>query len=144
MTFDLTHDPEAHTYSKRGDPVAVEIAAQDGVLKTLEGDVAYACGDALLTGVAGERWPIGRAHFEAIYEPVPPTVQGQSGRYKRLPNRVLAKEMRVAFDVALGERGVLRGKPGDWLIQYAPGDLAVIDAGIFGQTYIPVASRDER
>lgn len=137
MTIDLATDPEARAFSKQSSPVEVEIASCAGTLATLEGEVAYNGGDALVTGVAGERWPVGRARFDATYTPVPPTGPGQSGQYRRLPNRVLAKQMGDAFDVPLGERGSLHGEPGDWLVQYAPGDQAVVAAQIFRQTYRP-------
>lgn len=135
MTIDLTHDSAARTYARGTDPLDVEFATNNGVLHTLEGDVAFQQGDALLTGGAGERWPVQRAHFDEAYEAVKPTTQGQSGLYRRRPNQVLARQMSAPFDVPLGTRGTLHGKAGDWLVQYAPGDLAVVAQSIFEQTY---------
>jgi hypothetical protein len=44
--------------------------------------------------------------------------------------------MSAPFEVTLSDgRGTLRGNAGDWLVEYAPGDLAVVDAPIFAATY---------
>jgi hypothetical protein len=44
--------------------------------------------------------------------------------------------MTEAFDVTLDrERGTLRGRPGDWLVQYALSDFSVVSAQVFAQTY---------
>ena len=54
---DLTADPRALHVCKRLVPVPVAFALADGVCETLEGPVHYQKGDALLTGVQGERYP---------------------------------------------------------------------------------------
>jgi hypothetical protein len=137
MKPDLSCDAKARRYSKRPDTLLVEIAPAGGVLATLEGNIAYMAGDALLTGPAGDRWPVGRCHFDAAYVAVPPTIQGQSGRYRRKPNVVWARQMTDAFEVALDGRGVLRGKAGDWIVQYGPADQSIVEEHIFAQTYVP-------
>jgi len=43
----------------------VHFAAAAGQLQTLEGPVAYAAGDAIVTGVAGEQWPVPADSFAA-------------------------------------------------------------------------------
>jgi PGDYG protein len=49
---------------------------------------------------------------------------------------VWAKPMTDAFDVTLDrDRGTLRGRAGDWLVQYAPSDFSVVGAQVFAQTY---------
>lgn len=135
-TLDLAADPAARRARKRPVAVAVAFASAPGTLRTREGDVQYAAGDALLTGNAGDRWPVARATFEASYEPVAPTTTGRGGTYRKLPRDVLAKQMSAPFSVSLSDgRGTLQGGAGDWLVQYAPGDLAVVGAGIFLRTY---------
>jgi len=116
--------------------MSVEIATSDGVIETLEGDVRYRAGDALLTGTRGERWPVQRHKFVASYEPVPPTKQGESGTYVKKP--IVARALRIQedFEVKVGwQPDKLRGAPGDWLLQYGPGDYGVVTASIFDQTY---------
>lgn len=111
--------------------VAAEFARVDGILRTLEGDVPYKAGDAILTGVSGEHWPVSRALFDAWYRPV----EGKAGVYRKAKS-VLAKKMDKAFHVLLPD-GVtyLKGKQGDWVVQTVKGSLGVVDDAIFSQTY---------
>lgn len=135
--FDLGSDPSARRARKRPLPVVVEFAASAGVLRTLEGPVRYRAGDALLTGVAGERWPIGREKFDAAYEPVPPTVAGRAGEYRRRPLVVRAKRMAGPFRVRVGHADdPLQGRAGDWLLQYGPDDYGIVAADLFARTYV--------
>jgi len=133
---DLAHDPMARRARKRPVVVAVCFAHAPGVLATVEGDVRYAAGDALVTGRAGDRWPVPRARFLETYDPVAPTAPGDDGSYRKRVALVYARRMHAPFSVSLSDaRGSLRGEAGDWLVEYAPGDLAVVGDDIFGQTY---------
>jgi len=133
---DLAHDPVARRARKRPVAVAVQFASTPGTLPTPEGDVRYDAGDALVSGKAGDRWPVPRARFLATYDPIAPTASGQDGAYRKRVALVHARRMEQPFAVTLSDdRGTLRGEAGDWLVQYAPGDLAVVDGAIFGQTY---------
>jgi hypothetical protein len=134
--IDLARDPRARRARKRGVGVSVAFAPAPGVLPTREGDVRYATGDALVTGADGDRWPVPRAHFDLRYEPVPPTRAGEAGTYRARPRDVWAKSMHAPFIVTLGSgRGTLKGAAGDWLVQYAPGDCAVVGQAMFAATY---------
>lgn len=114
----------------------VEIAMTDGVITTLEGEVAYRAGDAIVTGTQGERWPVQRKRFEATYSPCAGTHFGSSGRYQRELLSVLARCLEAPMEIRLSDnRGVLRGQAGDWLVEYDPGDRAIIADAIFRQTY---------
>lgn len=114
----------------------VEIACQDGAIDTLEGKVAYRAGDAIVTGVQGERWPIQRPRFEATYSPCAGTQSGDSGLYLRKPFSVLACRLAGPLAIRLaGDRGELHGKAGDWLVEFAPGDRAIVADLIFQKTY---------
>jgi hypothetical protein len=133
---DLALDPRARRARKRPVAVTVQFAAAPGVLSTSEGDVRYGTGDALVTGSAGDRWPVPRARFLATYDPIAPTAAARDGTYRKRVALVHARRMEAPFAVTLsGDRGTLRGGAGDWLVQYAPGDVAVVDDAIFRETY---------
>lgn len=136
MLFDISHNPDAFQTSKLPIPVIVEFAKQSGILTTLEGAVPYEAGDAIMTGVEGEHWPIARAHFEQIYQAVLPTKMGEAGAYLKFPLTVWALQVRQAMDVPLKRHGgTLHAEPGDYIVQYAPNDCAVVASSIFDQTY---------
>ena len=134
--LDLRDDRAAHRARKRAVPLRVEFASDSGTLETREGPMSYTRGDARLIGPAGERWPMPRATFDASYEPVAPTRHGSPGLYRKRALIVWAKPMEEPFAVTLDhDRGTLRGRPGDWLVQYAPEDLSVVSGSVFSDTY---------
>lgn len=134
--LDVATQPGAVRAHKRPLPVQVRFATEAGKLQTLEGPVRYRPGDALLTGAAGERWPVTRARFDRSYRPEPPTQAGQAGRYVKQPVTVWALRMDTPFSVRVGHaRDPIVGGPGDWLVQYGADDYGVISATIFEQTY---------
>ena len=133
---DLAHDRFARRARKRPVQVDVRFAAAPGVLATGEGDVRYDNGDAIVTGAAGDAWPVPRARFLATYDPIPPTRAGEAGGYRKRAALVRARCMDAPFSVTLSDgRGTLSGGAGDWLVEYAPGDLAVVERAIFEATY---------
>ncbi|MGB0713069.1 MAG: PGDYG domain-containing protein [Gammaproteobacteria bacterium] len=132
--IDLRDDPQAIRVVKRPIPVMVEFATEEGICQTLEGPVAYRAGDALLTGVVGERWPVARQRFDLSYTPLPPLAAGRDGTYLKRHGVVLARRLETPLRLGLA-RGVLRGEPGDWLLQYAPGDLGIVRSDIFSASY---------
>jgi len=134
--LDLARHPAARRARKRPVPVPVTFARQPGTIETREGAVAFEAGDAICTGVEGERWPITRARFEASYEPLDGQPMGEDGRYVKKPVTVRALRMNEPFEVEVNwGDGLLRGKPGDWLVQYGPGDYGVVSREVFEQTY---------
>jgi hypothetical protein len=116
--------------------VQVQFASQAGSIQTPEGVVQVRPGDGIVTGTAGERWRVSRSHFPEKYRAVPPTVEGQDGKYVSLPNSIMAVPMTGAFEVLLAD-GVsrLRGQPGDWLVDYGDGSLGIVAQPIFATTY---------
>lgn len=117
-------------------PIPVRFAETDGCCKTREGNVAYHAGDAILTGVEGEIWPIPRSRFDVMYDPVPPLSRGEEGRYVRRPTPVLALQLKRPMEVAVGWRhDPLQGAVGDWLVEYAFNDRAIVAASVFKKTY---------
>lgn len=116
--------------------VEVQFTPDECTVKTREGLVHAQPGDAIITGIAGERWRVSRSHFAEKYRPVAPTISGEAGRYASLPNRIIAVQMPEAFEVLLGD-GVsrLRGQRGDWLVDYGDGSLGIVGDRIFAITY---------
>jgi hypothetical protein len=138
--FDLDKNPEALRVCKRPVAVEVEFAVADGTCKTLEGEVQYQAGDALLTGIRGEPWPVRRALFGSSYEPIAPTRAGENGRYRKLPALAHALQLTEAFDIPVTwQRETLHGRPGDWLLRYADGSFGIVQDEIFRETYAPAA-----
>ena len=140
MLPDLSADPRALRVCKKPIPVRVEFATADGVCATLEGPVSYRAGDAILTGVRGEHWPVERDWFSSSYEPVQPTRAGENGSYKKAPSLTLALRLDRPRDVPVGwQNDPLHGRPGDWLLQYADGSYSVISDEVLRESYAPVA-----
>ncbi len=138
---DLSADPGAQLAVK-DETVQVEFAIQSGSLASAVGLNRYAAGDALVTGSTGDRWCVSRDRFDAKYDPLPQTKRGEAGLYRNRPVTVLAKRMESAFTVSRTAGGdVLRGAPGDWLLQYAPADFGVVERTRFERVYRLIAAR---
>lgn len=132
----LQDNPQAFQAIKKPIPVGVQFATSSGTLETLEGSVRYQTGDALLTGLEGERWPIGISRFIQTYEPVAPLVFGDDGLYKKKLIPVWAYRADHAMEFSLSDsRGILQAKLGDVIIEYSPNDHAVVNGSIFEKTY---------
>lgn len=116
--------------------VQVQFASVVGTVGTLEGVVHARPGDAIVTGATGEQWSVPREHFAGKYRAVPPTADGEAGRYVSLPNSIMALLMSAPFEVLLAD-GVsrLKGQAGDWLVDYGDGSFGVVSAPIFATTY---------
>jgi hypothetical protein len=132
----LSADPRRVRARKLEREIQVEFTSAACEVPTPEGVVHARPGDAIVTGIAGERWRVSREHFAAKYRPVPPTVAGAAGRYRSLPNTILALPMETEFQVLLAD-GVsrLHGQPGDWLVDYGDGSLGIVSRAIFATTY---------
>jgi hypothetical protein len=116
--------------------VLARFADHDCVVHTPEGSVRARTGDAIITGYAGEEWPVPRRSFETSYEPHGSVQMGVQGVYRRLPREVLAVRMQRTFAVVLADgHSRLRGGAGDWLVDYGDGTLGVIADAIFLTTY---------
>jgi PGDYG protein len=132
----LSAEPRHVVARKFEREVQVRFTPEACTVQTPEGLVHAQPGDAILTGVAGERWRVSRAHFADKYRPRPPTQAGQSGPYLSLRNRILALQMSEPFEVLLAD-GVskLTGRPHDWLVDYGDGSLGIVSPTIFATTY---------
>ncbi|MDR1650431.1 MAG: DHH family phosphoesterase [Synergistaceae bacterium] len=134
---DLSKRADAVRAVKKNIPVSVRFAHKPGVVRTLEGDVSFEEKDALISGTQEEPWPVQREKFFETYSPCDGTEYGDDGFYmkKELPG--LALRMDCPFCVSLsGQRGVLFGKRGDWLMQYSPGEHGIIDREIFESAFV--------
>ena len=92
-------------------------------------------GDAILTGVAGEHWPIARLAFEDSYQAVLPAKMGDVGMYCKRPMIVEARRVAHTSTVVLSNADVLSAKPGDWIVTGPDGEEWVVEANIFAKTY---------
>jgi hypothetical protein len=136
FSTEVSNNPGRVLARKLAGEVDVQFASQPCAIQTREGTVQAHPGDAIIRGIAGERWRVSRAHFAEKYRAVPPTASGQDGRYLSLTNSIMAVPMTEAFEVLLAD-GVsrLRGRPGDWLVDYGDGSLGIVAAAIFATTY---------
>ncbi len=131
----LSEDPEAVRVYK-DEVVTVEFAAAAGALESAVGINRYAAGDALITGSTGDRWCVSRDRFDAKYRPVEGLAPGANGRYRNVPVVIHAKQIHEPFRVARRPGGdVLRGAPGDWAVEYAPGDCGLVERTRFERVY---------
>ena len=132
----LSADPRHVFARKLVHTIQVEFAKSACTVQTSEGLVHARPGDAILTGMGGERWRVSREHFGDKYLPVPPTREGESGAYRSLPNRILALPMSETFQVLLADgKSRLSGSPGDWLVDYGDGSLGIVSRTVFPTTY---------
>lgn len=129
-------DPRHVAARKYERVIQVRFAPATCTVQTPEGIVHAKRGDAIITGTTGEVWRVSKAHFAQKYRPVPPTVAGEAGSYMSLPNRILALQMREPFEVVLADHASrLRGRTGDWLVDYGDGSLGIVTQDIFATTY---------
>jgi hypothetical protein len=132
----VSGDPQRVVARKLEREIDVRFTPVECTVETPEGVVHARPGDAIVTGTAGEHWRVSRARFADKYRPIPPTVAGEPGRYVSRPNRILAVPMSESFEVLLAD-GVsrLRGRPGEWLVDYGDGSLGIVSEDIFASTY---------
>jgi hypothetical protein len=135
---DLSSDPEARSYIK-DEQVLVEFAAQSGSLESAVGLNHYEINDALIQGSTGDRWCVSRDRFDAKYLPCDGIAAGMPGTYRNRPIPILAKQIHESFSVARVAGGdLLKGLPGDWLVEYGPGDYGLVDRVRFERVYRPL------
>jgi len=128
--IELTSDPSAQQVQKKAIPLEFRVAEQPETVQTLEGSVEAPAGAYIMTGTKGENWPIPADKFEETYD----IIDDQHAAKKPIP--VPGKQMQEDFFVTVSwSPDKLKGKPGDWLVQYGPGDYGVVEAAIFDETY---------
>lgn len=128
-------------YQSSGSPLAVRFATEPEQVETLEGLVFAKTGDAVVTGVRGESWPVPRDAFFRKYTPTPGIVEGEDGRYTKRLAFVQARQLDGEETIALSDgRGMLIGHAGDWCLTYGIGNQAFIRPDVFSETYEPCKS----
>lgn len=114
----------------------VRFAPQAGIVETREGPVPVAAGDAIVTGSAGEQWPVARERFAAKYQPLPPTELYADGAYRSVGLHARARQCAAPFRVMLADgRTSLQGQAGDWLLDYGDGSLGIVAHPLFDALY---------
>ncbi len=110
------------------------IAAFEEVVRTKEGLVTAGPGDAVLTGVQGELWPIRWTTFEATYD-----YDLASMTCAKQPLIVEAYRMDEPFEVRVGEANEpIRGVAGDYRLASHQSDFGIVSKDIFELTYAVV------
>lgn len=115
---------------KREHQVSVRFAVAAETVQTREGSVDAVLGDAIITGAAGEKWPVAQAVFAQRYRHL------AGDTYMAVPLGVRAVRQNAPFTALLADgRTRLHGEAGDWLIDYGDGSLGIVGATIFPLTY---------
>ena len=134
---DEDHALEWKKARRRALDFSVIFSTETRKIETLEGPVQCSPGDAVITGIHGEEWPVGKERFQELYEPVPPTKWGEDGMYRRLPLAVDAAEITDECSFTLpGKRGSVKAQAGDWLVRQPDGGMGVVAKRVFDETYI--------
>jgi len=134
---ELSEDPMAFETFKKALPLHFRVANDEETIQTKEGPVSARKGDYIMTGTEGENWSIPADKFKetydilSIYDEEP--VQGEAAKKKIM---VFAKQMEEPYQVKVSwSSDLLTGDPGDYLVQYGPGDYGVVGKEIFNKTY---------
>jgi PGDYG protein len=135
-TTEIGGNPRRVVARKLEREIQVRFAKEAGSVQTNEGLVRAKPGDAILTGINGDRWRVSKERFPDKYRPAEATVSGEDGAYVSLPNRVFAVPMTTAFQVLLSDgESKLTGASGDWLVDYGDGSLGIVSKKVFDLTY---------
>ena len=116
---------------------SVVVARSATTVATLEGPVHADAGDAIVTGVIGEQWPVPAATFAQRYQPCEGQTAGQDGLYRRPAQRVSVR--KIGSDGASATlpsgAGSLTGKPGDfWVTDDEHSRIVARD--VFARTFV--------
>lgn len=106
---------------------------RNGVIQTLEGNVAFAPGDYLMVGVENEEWPIPRSNFQTAYEMTSMFDREGFALYQANDIR-LAYQVAEAFVVKKTSGDILNGKVGDYLVKSGE-NIWIADRDIFERSY---------
>jgi hypothetical protein len=127
-------------YIRRSAEFEVVFSLELCTVITLEGPVQCQLGDAIVTGIIGEIWPVQRSIFDQNYYPLDNKfTHGTDGVYVRREIQVNAEQIQYPQTVNLGEnRGMLKPCVGDWLVVNSEGQQWVVADKVFTKTYFKV------
>jgi hypothetical protein len=110
---------------------------RNGVIKTLEGTVAFVPGDYLLRGVENEEWSVTHHHFIVTYKRISESDKEGFALYYTNDIR-LACQVLESFIVRRTNGDILNGKRGDYLVKSGE-NIWITDRAIFERTYEAVS-----
>lgn len=106
------------------------------IIETPEGPVRCQAGDAIVSDGPTHKWPIRIELFRNTYIPAQGTIYGTDGIYEKHQRNALALKVEDSTRIDMADDlGVLRGEPGDWIIDYGDGDLAIVTQDMFERLY---------
>lgn len=107
------------------------VTADEEVIQTIEGPITARKGDAVLTGTKSECWPVSADKFAQTYQ-----FDEAAQTCQKKIKIVEVEQINEPFEVLVGWASEpLKGKAGDYKIDYGNGDFGVVDAEIFKDTY---------
>lgn len=120
---------KAYKKADKREPFA--IADSDGTIDTLEGPVSYQKGDYIMTGPAGEQYPISPEKFQEL--------KTSNGDGTASPKKIVKSVKLADHDgsVTLQYNGSkLKYRAGeDYIVRHGKDDYGVVKKDIFMQTY---------
>lgn len=123
--------PSAALYASLPVEVRVAFSSAAGTVQTLEGPQFHGEGDAIITGLKGERWPVLREEFERRYE----AITGQPERYRKRVFRVWAQQLTALRTVYAPSGAELHGQAGSWVVHGPDEAVSVVDPEVFARSY---------
>lgn len=110
--------------------ISYRLATSVEVINTLEGPVTAEVGDAIITGVKGEQYPVPRPNFDDWYTIVEP------GKAFKKAMTVEVEQLTAPREVTVGwSANPIHGDVGDYFITYGPNNFGIVRKDIFLETY---------
>ena len=98
--------------TKPAEIIAVQLLEEQKEINTLEGVILASKYDYVVTGVENEEYPVEEEKFLSKYE----KVEGKKNTWAKKKGEVMACQLTKPFSVKLGDKGVLQGSKGDYLV----------------------------
>lgn len=131
----LTEDKSALKAQSRTITRIIRFAQAAGVLETPEGPVRYDAGDPIIADATG-KWVASLDYVKRYYKPMKDIKFGEDGEYVKKAQTVLVLQLsdvkRLEFP---NGKGSLRGKTGDWLVDYGNGEFSIVGKERFNDFY---------
>ncbi len=136
-SFRLSRLPGSFRACKKPDlELTFKFSEHASAIDTLEGTVHCEKGDAVMTGVQGEHWPIKRSAFDKTYRVLHYDKDLNIGQATKKAAVVYVRQMSDNFDVKVSwSDDLLHGEPGDFLVEYGDNDFGTVKKSILPITY---------